>query len=338
MISKEKLDFAVRQVVENCLHVKKGDKTMVVTDLETKHIGMAIAEKMKQVAGNVKVFVMEDYGKRPEDGVNSLKFPEEIGKAFAEVDVSAYVAQGKKNEYATFRVPMLAAINGNKNLRHGHMIFINDMIMEQGMSADYSMIQRVSKQVYDIVSKAKKIRVTTALGTDMTAEFDPTWRWVNGDGNMRPGFWSNLPDGEVFTCPKTINGVAVVDGVLGDHLAPRGTIEKHPVTVKFRNGRVTEIACSNKEIEDDLRKYIAQTENADRVGEFAIGTNIGLKSLIGNLLQDEKFPSVHFAVGSSHKEHTGADWDSEVHMDMIILHTTIEVDGRVIMRDGKFKL
>jgi len=336
VISKEKMDQAVRQVVDNCLHAKKGEKAVLLTDIETKAIGLAIAERLRQVTGDVKIFVMEDFGPRPEDGSSPLKFPDEIGRAFADADVGCLAAQGKKNEYTSFRVPLLAVITANKRLRYAHMISIKEPLMKQGMLADYAEIKKISKKVYDIVSKARKIRVTTSRGTDMTAELDPSWKWINCDGSIKPGFWANLPDGEVFTCPKTINGMAVIDGVLGDYLDV--LVEKNPLTLVLKDGRVTEVSCRDKEIEKEIKNYISKCENADRVGEFAIGTNIGVKSLIGNMLQDEKFPGVHIAVGGTFPEETLADWDSDVHMDMVITKTTIEVDGRVIMKDGKFQL
>ena len=42
-----------------------------------------------------------------------------------------------------------------------------------------------------------------------------------------------------------------------------------------------------------FREYLQTDKESARAGEFAIGTNIGLTRLVGNLLQDEKFPGVH---------------------------------------------
>jgi aminopeptidase len=53
------------------------------------------------------------------------------------------------------------------------------------------------------------------------------------------------------------------------------------------------------------------------VGEFAIGTNIGVRDVIGNILQDEKIPGVHIAFGNPYGAHTGADWYSATHIDVV---------------------
>ena len=53
------------------------------------------------------------------------------------------------------------------------------------------------------------------------------------------------------------------------------------------------------------------------MGEFAIGTNIGVRDVIGNILQDEKIPGVHIAFGNPYGAHTGAEWDCSTHIDVV---------------------
>jgi aminopeptidase len=72
------------------------------------------------------------------------------------------------------------------------------------------------------------------------------------------------------------------------------------------------------------------------VGEFAIGTNIELTQVIGHILQDEKFPGIHIAFGDPYGAHTGAQWTSTTHIDVVATRFDIWVDDRQIMADGKF--
>jgi leucyl aminopeptidase (aminopeptidase T) len=72
------------------------------------------------------------------------------------------------------------------------------------------------------------------------------------------------------------------------------------------------------------------------VGEFAIGTNIELKDVIGEILQDEKYPGVHIAFGNPYGAHTGAEWYSSTHIDVVGRNFDIWVDGEQIMRGGQF--
>lgn len=334
------LEYGAMQAVKNCVRVQPGEKVVIITDRQTKHIANEILSQIEQISpGNTRLFTMEDFGNRPEDGSTPLAFPGEIGKALEEegVAVSFYTAAGKKGELQTFRMPMLKIIERRK-LRHGHMPSVNDLLMTTGMAVDYAKVQEISKKVYDIVHKARFIKVATPGGTDFTTEFHPDWKWIISDGNITGEKWMNLPDGEVFTCAYKIpEGRIVVDGVLGDYFCEAyGILEKTPVTLDIKDGRVTHLTCDNKALLDDLTRYIHQDEHADRIGEFAIGTNIGLDRLVGNLLQDEKFPGIHIAIGHGYPEKTGSPWESNAHVDGVMKDPTIIVDGKTIMEKGTF--
>jgi leucyl aminopeptidase (aminopeptidase T) len=106
----------------------------------------------------------------------------------------------------------------------------------------------------------------------------------------------------------------------------------------MKNNRLTEAHSSNHELEDDFWRYTHADENSDRVGEFAIGTNIELKDVIGQILQDEKYPGVHIAFGNPYGEHTGAQWYSATHIDVVGRNFDIWADSQQIMRQGQFLL
>ena len=174
---------------------------------------------------------MEDFGVRP------IPFPDAVKEALLAADVSIYAAQGAKGELQTFRQPMLHAIEANPRLRHAHMIGITPQIMTDGMCSDYTEIQRISKLVYEKVKNARTIRVVTDKGNDFTAEFSPDLKWIVSDGDIRPKHWSNLPDGEVFTCPATLNGQVVIDGCLGDFFTEKYGVARRDADPRAGEGR-----------------------------------------------------------------------------------------------------
>lgn len=85
-------------------------------------------------------------------------------------------------------------------------------------------------------------------------------------------------------------------------------------------------------------KYLQTDQNSNRLGEFAIGTNIYVKQLIGRLLQDEKIPYVHVAFGDPYPDDTGADWESKTHIDAIMKDATLWVDNRKLVENGRHLL
>jgi leucyl aminopeptidase (aminopeptidase T) len=328
------IEQGVKQAVENCLKVKAGERVIIITDEETIEIGSALKAAIEKIAREIQYFVMEDFGKRPID------YPQVIDDAIKRADVSIYAAQGAEGELQTFRRHMLKAIEANSELRHAHMIGITSQIMKDGMCSDYKEIQRVSRLVYEKVKNAKKIKVVTEKGNDFVAEFSEELKWNISDGDIGPGQWHNLPDGEVFTSPVNMNGKVVIDGCLGDFFAERfGSLEDTPMVIEVSDGRAIKesVRCDNEQLRQEFSKYIFENdENSSRVGEFAIGTNTGLTELIYNLLQDEKFPGVHIAFGSPLPGQTGATWDSKSHVDGVIKNTSIYVDDEMIMDKGQF--
>ena len=141
----------------------------------------------------------------------------------------------------------------------------------------------------------------------------------------------------MFTTPGEVNGTFVIDGVVGDYLCEKyGDLRDQPLTVRIKGNRLTEAHSDNKTLEDDFWAYTHTDENSDRVGEFAIGTNIELRGVIGHILQDEKFPGIHIAFGNPYGAHTGADWYSSTHIDVVGTRFDIWVDDRQIMREGSF--
>ena len=323
-----------RQAIENCLKIKADEKLVIITDKKNLRIGSILRRTAKRITNNIQFFVMEDFGERP------LAFSERIREAIEEADVSIYAAQGVKGELQTFRNPMIETVEANPKLRHGHMVDITPQIMKEGMCSDYQEVQRISRLVFEKVQRAAQIIVVTEKGTNLKVEFSPELRWDICDGDIKQGYWSNLPDGEVLTCPANVNGRVVIDGCLGDFFTEKyGSLGRTPVTIEIADGRAENIQCDNEKLQKELAEYIfGQDENSDRVGEFAIGTNVGLKKLIHNLLQDEKFPGVHIAFGSPYPAKTGASWDSKAHVDGIMIAPTVCVDGRMIMEKGKFLL
>jgi leucyl aminopeptidase (aminopeptidase T) len=296
-----------RNAVNVCLRVQPSEKVTLITDEATKEIGASILRELEHVGASYRAWVLEDLALRPLAG-----FPQEIAADLETSQVSIFAVQAQTNELRS-RMQMTDVVNRRK-IRHAHMVNINRQIMLEGMRADFLKVDRISAKVVDMVRQASQIRAKTAAGTDLVANFNPNYRWVKTSGLISPEKWGNLPGGEVFTTPGEVNGTFVIDGVVGDWLCAKfGELRGTPLTIRVKGNRVTEAHSSNRELENDFWNYTHTDENSDRVGEFAIGTNVELKDVIGQILQDEKYPGVHIAFGNPYGEHTGADWYSSTH-------------------------
>lgn len=335
----EKMSFEERQQLgaENavrCMGVTGQDRVFILTDIECASIARRVVAAVMARHADVTVRFLEHYGARPLTAF-SEKLRDELIQA--RPTVTYYIATAKPGEI-TFRLPLLPFLANELKVRHGHMIGIDENLMGEGMCANYDEVFTLTNQVYELVRHAKTIHVTSAKGSDVTATFRQDWKWIPCHGRYtEQGKWGNLPEGEVFTAPATLDGVLVCD-VLGDFFSQKYGVLQHPVTLTVKDGYITSVACADAAIEKEVRDYFFSTPNGNRAGEFAIGTLTSLKRLTGNLLQDEKMPGLHVAFGNPYPEATGADWNANIHVDVIPTRCTIEIDGRQIMRDGQFTI
>ncbi|MBC7835513.1 MAG: aminopeptidase [Phycisphaerales bacterium] len=172
-------------------------------------------------------------------------------------------------------------------------------------------------------------------GTDLTVDVGGR-TWVNcaGIGGQ------NFPDGEVFTGPRSVDGVV-------NFTFPavyRGK-EVEGVRLKFIAGRVVEASATKNQ--DYLFKLLDQDDGARNVGEIAIGTNYALKGFSKNAFFDEKIGGTfHLALGAGYPE-TGNSNESALHWDIVCdlrpsaafpgnPGGTIHADGELFHHDGRF--
>src|ERR1700704_3506712 len=319
-----------RNAVRVCLRVQPSEKVTVITDEVSLEIAAALVRELEAVGCRYQTWVLEDVATRP-----LTDLPLAIAEDMESSQVSIFAVQAQTNELKS-RMQLTDVVNRRK-IRHAHMVNIKKRIMLEGMRADFQKVDRLSVKVLETVRKAKQIRAKTPAGTDLVAELNPNYRWVKTSGIISPEKWGNLPGGEVFTPPGEGNGTFVIDGVVGDYLCAKfGDLKESPLTIRVKQNRVIEAHSSNRELQDDFWTYTHTDENSDRVGEFAIGTNIELKDVIGQILQDEKYPGIHIAFGNPYGAHTGAEWYSSTHIDVVGRKFNIWVDNEQIMRGGQF--
>jgi aminopeptidase len=326
----QELAPGARNAIRVCLNVQPHERVTVISDRECADIAASLVHEIEEVGAPYNAFILEDVAPRPLAGL-----PRAIAEDMEKSQVSILAVHVQRNELGS-RMQLTDIVNRRK-MRHGHMVNINRQMMLEGMRADFHKVDQLSSKVIDIVRHARVVRATTMGGSNFTATLNPNYKWLKTSGLISPDKWGNLPGGEVFTTPENVDGTLVIDGVVGDFLCEKyHSLKDSPLTLRVKDNRLVEAHSENKELENDFWKYTHTDENSDRVGEFAIGTNIELKEVIGHILQDEKFPGIHIAFGDPYGAHTGAQWKSTTHIDVVATRFNIWVDDRQIMADGKF--
>ncbi|MHA1705059.1 MAG: aminopeptidase [Promethearchaeota archaeon] len=193
---------------------------------------------------------------------------------------------------------------------------------------EWKNFEEKQEKIVDYLNKVKEIQV---IGEDTDLKLSVEGRtWINCSGH------ENLPDGEVFTGPveNSVNG-KIRFTYPGIYMGK----EIENIYLEFKDGKVVHASAEKGE---DLLNEILKIENADTIGEFAIGTNYGITKFTKNMLFDEKIGgTLHCALGLGFPE-TGSKNVSSIHWDILKDMKTpgskILADGKVIYEEGQWKI
>ena len=188
-------------------------------------------------------------------------------------------------------------------------------------------IEKEQDRIIEILNKVENIHV---LGEDTDLTLSVKGRpWENCCGH------NNLPDGEVFTSPleNSINGRIrfTYPGIF------QGKEIKN-ILLEFKDGRVIKGTADEGQ---ELLDTILTIENANIIGEFAVGTNYGITKFTKNMLFDEKMGgTLHMALGMGFPETKSENTLCTIHWDILkdmkSENSQIIADGKVIYQAGKW--
>jgi len=321
-----------RNAVETCLAVQPGERVALFADQASASVAASLAFALRERHAALAEFLLEDFGPRP-----MREVPEEILRALETADAGILCMQPQQGELGV-RMAIVKVVE-RRQIRYAHMVGVTPAIMRQGMRTDYRQVDRLSDKLRERMLRAETLTVKTEAGTSFKAHFDRKLDWVKTSGLISPRYWSNLPAGEVFTTPATVDGTFVCDASAGDHFnAKYGDLQSTPLLLKIEAARLTGVECARKDLQNEFWDYCHTDENSDRVGELAFGTNLGLSEMIGILLQDEKFPGVHIAFGDPYGSQTHADWKSRTHVDVLTRNCDVWIDDDQVIDKGRYQL
>lgn len=329
---EEELRPGARNAVEVCLGIVPGERVALIADDASRNVAAALEASLAERGAEIDPVLIEAVTRRP-----MTNAPREILTALEYADAGIMCVQPQEGELGA-RMAIVSIVE-RRRVRYAHMVGVTPRIMCEGMRADYRLVDRLSRQLCERMETATSLTVKTPGGTDFRATFDPALAWVKTSGIISSRYWSNLPAGEVFTTPASVDGRFVCDGTAGDYFnAKYGELRAHPLVLEIRGGRLVSVDCDHAGLRQDFWEYTHTDADSDRVGELAFGTNLGLREMIGILLQDEKVPGVHLAFGDPYGTQTHANWKSTTHVDVLTRQCDVWIDDEQVIADGQYLL
>jgi len=302
-----------RIAVNQCMAIQPGENVLIITDRNMpKEISEALKQAVEERNANCEIRMIEPLR------VNAQEPPEDAAELMKKPD-ALFLVTSKSLTHTKARRDTSAA-----GVRIASMPKVKEFsFIEGGLTADYRRVKELTEEMYEKIKNSKIVKITSNNGTNFVASVEGR-KWDKDDGLIHEkGKVCNLPAGEVMVAPVegTSQGIVVVDKMAyyGDNIK---------WTVK--NGFAEKIEGS-----DLLKKVVNEVgHKARNIAEIGIGTNPKAK-IIGNILEDEKvFGTVHIALGNNLS--FGGNVDVPLHVDGIILKPTLEVDGKVLIKDGEW--
>ena len=177
-----------RNAVEVCLGIQPGERVALVADRASGEVAASIAAVLDEIGAVCDGVLIENVVSRP-----MTVAPTAVVDALERADAGILCVQPAQGELSA-RMAIVAVVE-RRAIRYAHMVGVTPQIMQQGMRADYRLVDELSQRLCDRMPRASRLRVQTPGGTDLTATFDPALTCVKTSGLINRRYWSNLPAG-----------------------------------------------------------------------------------------------------------------------------------------------
>ena len=303
-------------VIRRCLGVKAGEDVLVIADPPKLAIGTALRDEAHAAGAEAVLAVMDE---REIDGNEP---PRPVADALGGCDV--YIAPTTRSLSHT-RARKRATEAG---ARGATMPGVSEEMLARVMAVDFELMAARSRAVADLLDRGTQARFTCPRGSDATLDLSGR-AGISDDGELtQRGAFGNLPCGEGFIAPLAGEGTIVASSVgsLG--------ISDEPARLTMRDGQLVEATGGlGPQLLELLRKH---GDAGTNLAELGAGTNDRAR-LTGDVLEDEKIlGTVHVAFGAS--AGIGGSVSVPIHIDVVVLDVSLEIDGRAVLDEGRFVL
>jgi len=359
------------RLVTQCANVKEGDLVYIGGGLREKELLEDLAVQVRKV-GAVPVLtfgsdrltrlmyteVPDKYLFQPPDkymklfslfnaGI-SIDFNED-SKLLADIPRERIVAAGKAD------VPLNEMLykQSVKRVSIGNGLYPTDelarlfgisreklsQIFWSGVNVDYDRLQITADAVKKFVSSGKSIRITNPNGTDLKLNISGrtvlTSDGIISEADLKQGgaacfVW--LPAGEVYVPPAagSANGKFFVDHEFFEGQEIKG------MSVEFKDGKLVSLTAQSG-LESLKAMYDAADPGKEQLGVVDIGLNPNVRLVPGSRMLSYVAEGV-VSVWIGNDAWAGGSNFSTFNASMTLPGCTVEVDGKVLVKDGKLVL
>lgn len=314
-------DPTVSRVLDQCLGTRSGEEIVLLTDEETDPMvleALVIGLELRRATPIIaRVPRYQVPGSEPPAAVAAL-----LSSAAAAVELtSTFIGSSKARQLATAAGTRYLAMPG---------VRADTFRLGGPLDVDFDALREVTETVAAAWGRASTYRLTTPAGTDLSGSVSGRPGRALFGVARELGDYMAPPDVEAGTAPveESSSGVVVVDA---DFLFMGQGPLQGEVMMYFKDGLLTGV-------EGDEKARL--TEMIDRCGdprmtnlaEVSVGLNPNGRVCGVAMETESTLGSAHIALGNSIAY--GGTVDAVAHLDCVMQHATVELDGEVIIADG----
>jgi len=306
------LQAAIKFLRQN-INLNKGENVVVVTDRKVCPIFRAICEGVGLLGGKlVKVRIARNR-------THSAPLPQ-LKNTFNQSNVIIGIT-----DKSITHCPETRIARKKFGVRAVTMVEVDKNLFLKAINANQKKIRTISNALSKKLKKCKKVTVTTPAGTILRVNVIKSAVGIDDGNSTKKGRLSNFPYGEVCMAP-----INIADGIAAIDFSRVGIMPKDEAKISIEKGKI--VWGNNKKAENFisyLRK--ADGEKALKIVELGLGTNPEHRTLIKNIIHDEKIiGSAHIAFGGF-----GNKRRCKIHEDVILLKPTISFDDKKVIKNGR---
>jgi leucyl aminopeptidase (aminopeptidase T) len=202
---------------------------------------------------------------------------------------------------------------------------------------DLLEVRALTEKIANHLTAASSAHLTTQAGTDLRLSL------VGRKGVALVPFGKKgspcvIPCTAEATCAPvedSVEGVAVVDGTLVGAVGFEGLVEE-PFEIHVEKGRIVKI--SGGKDAKRMKSLLDTLEDGARTfAEMGVNSNHRIpKKLQGNRTDNSIAGHIHIAFGRN--DHLGGNSRVRTHLDVLLTHPTLLLDGKPILEDGNLKI
>jgi leucyl aminopeptidase (aminopeptidase T) len=303
--------------LEECAHVRRGEEILILADdLQAQELSAAIstaASKLHAHAVSIVYPAISPYREPPRTVLHAMKSSDVIITCSTTPIASGIIDEALKA--------------GTRILS---MFRITIDALRRTVPIDYRALTIEMKKIKKMLDASNLVEISSRKGTHLNVQM------ANRPTRLALGSVRNR--GEIDFIPAGAIGVAPLEGTAEGRVVVDGTILGFgrclkPITFEIEKGRVKRVKGG-----DDwkgLKELLRRDENASMLCEIGLGANPKAK-LVGGPEDERVRGSVHIGLGEN--RYFGGTLASASHLDGTMLHATLKVDGKELVREGKLFL